>query len=519
MSVKSPCPKTKKKQSEQKKSAEERRKVTRTDTCYQVSLLGNYGTFAAIITNLSYQGALVEIALEDLKLSSSMGGTELINQTLQDQFEGGLVICFTGTDFSVEADIVRTREKSVYQKSGVILGCRFRRDFTREESMLLQVELPPPAPSQAPALQAPKQVERIQVEDSENKPGIRELMAQSAAQGATDLHIKVGCRPHIRISGSLFDLGSETVSQEIAHAMAMELMTQEQITRFDLEGDVELTSSLEDVGRFRINIFRQLGFTGLAIRCIPDRIPTIEDLGLSSLAKEFAEKSNGIVLVTGPTGSGKSTTLASMIHHINTTRACNILTMEDPIEYVHKDVKAQINQRQIGIDVLDFSTALKRGLRQDPDVIMVGEMRDLETISLALTAAETGHLVFATLHTTSAAQTPARIIDVFPSAQHQQIRVQLADSLQGIMAQILVPRLEGGLVLAQEVLVATDGVRALIRDNKTTQIENQIQTGGKIGMQTLETALNRLVQEGVISFETALAKANKPKQITEPAER
>jgi twitching motility protein PilT len=202
-----------------------------------------------------------------------------------------------------------------------------------------------------------------------------------------------------------------------------------------------------------------------------------------------------------------------MINHINHTRACNVLTMEDPVEYVHKDIKAQINQREIGSDVVDFATALKRGLRQDPDVIMVGEMRDLETIALALTAAETGHLVFATLHTTSAAQTPARIIDVFDPSQHQQIRIQLADSLRGIMAQILLPGLKGGLVMAQEIMVSTDGVRALIRENKTAQIENLIQTGGKEGMQTLETALNRLVAQGDISLEMALAKANNPKLI------
>jgi twitching motility protein PilT len=341
-------------------------------------------------------------------------------------------------------------------------------------------------------------------------------MEQAVEAGATDLHIKVGGRPRIRVSGTLSEIGEEVITQEIAHFMALDLISVEKANRFELEGDVELTTSLEKAGRFRINIYRQQGYTGIAIRCIPDKIPTIDSLGLSPVAVTLAEKPHGLVLVTGPTGSGKSTTLAAMIHHINKTRSCNIITMEDPIEYLHHDIKALINQREIGADVLDFATALKRCLRQDPDVIMVGEMRDLETISLALTAAETGHLVFATLHTTSAAQTPSRIIDVFPPMQHAQIQIQLADSLQGIMSQILLPRKDGGLVLAQEVLVASEGIRALIRDNRIAQIDNLLQTGGKEGMQTMETHLNTLVDQGLITYQTALSKANNPKQIQKP---
>ena len=278
--------------------------------------------------------------------------------------------------------------------------------------------------------------------------------------------------------------------------MALDLMTREQAAHFEREGDVELASTIENVGRFRVNVLRQRGTSGLVIRCIPDKVPTIADLNLNSLSETLAERPRGLVLVTGPTGSGKSTTLAALVNHINHTRACHIITMEDPIEYLHTDVEAHITQREIGRDAKDFTQALKRALRQDPDVIMVGEMRDLETISLALTAAETGHLVFGTLHTSSAVMTPGRIVDVFPSDQQTQIRLQLADSLQGIMAQMLLPRCDGvsGMVVAQEVLVATEAIRALIRERKTPQIANMMQTGGKAGMRTLESSLNAVFQ-------------------------
>ncbi|MBU0756395.1 MAG: PilT/PilU family type 4a pilus ATPase [Planctomycetes bacterium] len=338
-------------------------------------------------------------------------------------------------------------------------------------------------------------------------------MHEIVEAGASDLHIKAGCRPRMRLSGELISFGDDIISREMAHSMALDLMSTEQANRFELEGDLELTYHLKEAGRFRINVFRQQGDTCMAIRNIPDKVPTIEELRLSPMAERFAEKPHGLVLVTGPTCSGKTTSLAAMINHINLTRACNIITMEDPIEFVHEDKKAQIIQREIGKDVVDYAAALRCGLRQDPDVIMVGELRDLETISLALTAAETGHLGFATLHTTSAAQTPSRIIDVFPPGQQDQIRVQLADSLQGIISQILLPKMEGGLVLAQEVLVATEGVRALIRDNRTAQIDNMLQTGAKEGMLTLDASLTDLVKQGFIQRKTALSKAKNPSKL------
>jgi len=249
------------------------------------------------------------------------------------------------------------------------------------------------------------------------------------------------------------------------------------------------------------------------IRHIPQSVPTIKGLGLPQICARLAEKDRGLVLVTGPTGSGKSTTLAAMVNHINSTRRGHIVTMEDPIEFVHNDMLCWVTQREIGSDAKDFPGALRRALRQDPDVIMIGEMRDLETISLAVTAAETGHLVFATLHTTSAVQTVSRIVDVFPSHQQEQVRMQVAETLQGIVSQSLLPRVHGGQAVAMEILVATDAVRALIRENKPAQLRNLMQTGVREGMQTLEGALNELLAQGEISQETALQKANFPRQI------
>jgi twitching motility protein PilT len=338
-------------------------------------------------------------------------------------------------------------------------------------------------------------------------------MRQALECGATDLHIKVGGPPRLRVAGSLLNVGSDAIDQDEAHAMALDLMTPEQAERFASDGDVEFAQAIDGVGRFRVSVLRQRGYTGLAVRCIPSAIPTFESLGLLPQARMLSEKPRGLVLVTGPTGSGKTTTLAAMVHHINRTRACHIVTMEDPIEYVHPDIEAHITQREIGRDAVNFAAALKRALRQDPDVLLVGEMRDLETIGLAITAAETGHLVFATLHTTSAVQTPDRIVDVFPPGQQTQIRLQLAETLRGIIAQMLVPRIGGGVALAQEILIATEGVRALIRENKAPQLQNLLQTGSKDGMQTLESSLNDLVRRGVVAFETAVSKANYPKQI------
>jgi len=456
---------------------------------------------------------MLQLPIHELGLPSDKITRDNLNKTLKDQFDNGFAIKFTNTDIVIEADIKRVSLEDASMNPFANLGCRFRRSLTIDECSCLLIECPPPSAPFEPALPYTRSKNRLQAQNPEFSTCISELLRKATEKGATDIHIKVGCRTSFRINGSLVDVGTEQISVDAAHGMALDLMTAEQANRLDLEGDVELTHSIDNEARFRVNIFRQQGFTSIAIRCIPGNVPTLGELKLPPVVAKLAEKPHGLVLVTGVTGSGKSTTLAAMINHINMTRDCNIITMEDPIEYVHHDIKAHVNQREIGTDVVDFATALKRGLRQDPDVIMVGEMRDLETIALALTASETGHLVFATLHTTSAAQTPSRIIDVFPSTHHAQIRVQLADSLQGIISQLLLPSNNGGLVVAQEILVANNGIRALIRENKCSQINNLLQTGSKDCMQTLESSLNRLIADNQISYELAKSKAYNPNQI------
>jgi len=267
------------------------------------------------------------------------------------------------------------------------------------------------------------------------------------------------------------------------------------------------------VARFRVNIMRQRRTCGMVIRKIPVEIPTIKALNLPDVCRELAEKPRGLVLVTGPTGSGKSTTLAALINHINENEAGHILTMEDPIEFMHNDKKCYVNQREIGSDTVDFQAALKRALRQDPDVILIGELRDLETISLAVSAAETGHLVFGTLHTTSAIQTVDRLIDVFPPDQQEQIRMQLSITLQGVISQALLPKIGGGRVAAHEIMIATGAVRASIREGKTPQLQNVLTTGSKYGMITLEDSLAKLAKKGVIAPDVAVSKSNHPEMV------
>jgi twitching motility protein PilT len=274
------------------------------------------------------------------------------------------------------------------------------------------------------------------------------------------------------------------------------------------KGEVDSSFSSPGVGRYRVNAYKQRGSYGMALRIIPLEIPTVEDLGLPTVVKDLARLPRGLILVTGPTGSGKSTTLASMINQINSERRCHILTLEDPIEYLHKHNKSIVNQREIGTDSLSFANSLRAALRQDPDVILVGEMRDLETISIALTAAETGHLVLSTLHTVGSAKTIDRVIDVFPPHQQQQVRVQFASVIQAIVSQQLLPKAdESGRVAAFEVMVATTAIRNLIREEKIHQIDTAIQTGAKFQMQTMDNSLLELYKKGLISKETALMQA------------
>lgn len=338
-----------------------------------------------------------------------------------------------------------------------------------------------------------------------------ELLKIAGEKKSSDIHLTVESPPVLRIDGSMIQLQAEKLSQSDLETFAHSLMNNTQAKRFANSGELDLSYSLAGVGRYRVNIFRQRGSIAVVIRLIPFVIPSPESLGLPPVSIELARLHKGLVLVTGPTGSGKSTTLASLVDYINRTRSCHIVTIEDPIEYLHRHNLSLINQREVGNDTLSFTNALRAVLRQDPDVILVGEMRDLETIATAITAAETGHLVFSTLHTNDATQSVDRMIDVFPPHQQQQIRVQLAAVLQGIMSQQLFPRLDKkGRVAAIEVMLATPAVRSLIREGKTHQLPTVIQTNAKLGMQTMDKAILDLVQKGLISFEAAQEKLQSP---------
>lgn len=344
------------------------------------------------------------------------------------------------------------------------------------------------------------------------------LLATAVQAKASDLHITVGTPPVFRVNGMLVPMTKlviegqllevpdnlKVITGQVSESFARQILSEEQFQKFQGKGELDLSYSLPRVSRFRINIYKQRGCIAMAVRVVPSRIPTFAELQLPEVIKSLALKPKGLVLVTGPTGSGKSTTLAAMIELINSQESCHIITLEDPIEYLHQHKKSIVNQRELGTDTTTFASALRAAMRQDPDVILVGEMRDLETIATAITAAETGHLVFATLHTMDAAQTIDRIIDVFPPNQQQQIKVQLASTLQGVIAQQLLPRADGkGRVAAHEIMVVTPAIRNLIREGKTHQIMSSIQAGGKYGMQTFEASLRRLVHQGLITQEEA----------------
>ncbi|TCO68398.1 type IV pilus twitching motility protein PilT [Caldanaerobacter subterraneus] len=332
-----------------------------------------------------------------------------------------------------------------------------------------------------------------------------ELLKLVVEKKASDLHITVGVPPVVRINGYLQKLEGEPFTPKDTEEIVKDLLTSEQLKKLEENGDIDLSYSVTGLGRFRINVYKQRGSYSLAIRSVALRIPTIEELGLPLILKDLALKTRGLILVTGPTGSGKSTTLAAMVDWINSKRTCHILTLEDPIEYLHKHNKSIVNQREIGHDATSFASALRAALREDPDVILVGEMRDLETIQIAITAAETGHLVLSTLHTIGAVKTIDRIIDVFPPHQQQQIRIQLSNVLEGIISQQLIPKKDGsGRVVATEVMIATPAIRNLIREGKTYQIQSAVQTGGKFGMITMDMFILHLLKSGVISLEDAL---------------
>src|SRR5213592_2901074 len=344
---------------------------------------------------------------------------------------------------------------------------------------------------------------------------IDDLLEQMVARNASDLHITVGAHPVVRVRGRLEPLQDiPALTGETTQQLLYRILSTEQQKQLEIGRQIDLAHSIPGLARFRVNVYWQRETLGAAFRLIPTEIKTLEELGIPSSLHAFTDKPRGLVLVTGPTGSGKSTTLAALIDEINRKRAEHILTIEDPIEFVHRHKRCVVNQREIGVDATDFANALRAALRQDPDVILLGEMRDLETIGTALTAAETGHLVFATLHTQSAPGTIDRVIDAFPAAQQDQIRIQLSVALQGIATQQLLPTADGkGRVLAAEVLVPTPAVRNLIREGKTHQIYSAIQTGASFGMQTMDTSLAELVRRNVITRELAEARSSSPEEL------
>lgn len=334
---------------------------------------------------------------------------------------------------------------------------------------------------------------------------IDELLKLSKERGASDLHVTVGIPPKIRVNGILVDLEYEKITPSDVEGLVEPLFTKRTRDEFEKEGEVDFAYAIQGLGRYRVNVFRQRGSYAIVIRLVGTVIPSAQELGLPPSVINLTEKKRGLVLVTGPTGSGKSTTLASLIDLINSNHNTHIITLEDPIEYLHNHKRAVVNQREIGLDTMSSAKALRSALREDPDVILVGEMRDLDTISIAITAAETGHLVFSTLHTTGAANTIDRIIDVFPPHQQQQIRIQLASVLESIISQQLIPTQDNaGRVAAFEVLHGTASIRNLIREAKTHQIDSTIQTNKKLGMQTMDDAIYDLYLRRKIDAEHAL---------------
>jgi len=337
---------------------------------------------------------------------------------------------------------------------------------------------------------------------------IHELLSECVKRDGSDLHIKADSPPLLRIYGDLYGMDLPPLSPDDTRELTYSVMTEEQIALFERDWEMDLGYDIDGVGRFRVNGFVQRGAVGCVFRSIPLRISTMEELGLPAVCKYFADRPRGLILVTGPAGCGKSTSQAAMLRYINRTYPCHIVTVEDPVEFIHEDERALVNQRELGTDTLSFANALKFVLRQDPDIILIGEMRDLETVHLAITAAETGHLVLGTLHTTDAVQTVDRAIDIFPTHQQQQIRMQLSVNLLGVISQILVKRADGrGRVAAFETLVAIPAVRNAIRERKTHQVASVIQTGIKQGMMTLDQSLAGLVKAGTVTYDEALSKA------------
>ncbi|MFT4763059.1 MAG: twitching motility protein PilT [Oleispira sp.] len=339
---------------------------------------------------------------------------------------------------------------------------------------------------------------------------ITELLAFSAKQGASDLHLSADMPPMIRVDGDVRRINLPALDHKEVHSLVYEIMNDKQRKDFEEFLETDFSFEVPGVARFRVNAFNHNRGAGAVFRTIPSKILSMDDLGMGQIFKDLAMTPRGLVLVTGPTGSGKSTTLAAMVDYINDTKYDHILTVEDPIEFVHESKKSLINQREVHRDTLGFNEALRSALREDPDVILVGEMRDLETIRLALSAAETGHVVFGTLHTSSAAKTIDRIVDVFPAEEKSMVRSMLSESLQGVVSQTLLKKTGGGRIAAHEIMIGTPAIRNLIREAKIAQMYSAIQTGGSLGMQTMDQCLQGMLSKGLITREVARDKAKMP---------
>lgn len=348
---------------------------------------------------------------------------------------------------------------------------------------------------------------------------LRELLETMVKQNASDLHITVGTPPQIRVDGKLAKMDLDVLTPEDTKKLAYSVMNEKQRLKFEENSELDLSFGVKNLSRFRCNIFMQRGNVAMALRQIPHRVPTFEELKIPSQVVKLAELPRGLILVTGPTGSGKSTTLAALIDKVNKEQRKHIITVEDPIEYLHSHQGCIINQREVHADTMSFAASLKYALRQDPDVILIGEMRDLETMEAALTISETGHLAFATLHTNSAAEAINRIIDVFPTTQQEQVRVQLSFVLQAVVTQQLLPKVGGGRVLALEILIATPAIRAVIRDDKIHQIYSLIQAGQKYGMKTMNQSLYELYSSRKITYNDAAGHSSLPAELDEMINR
>ena len=340
---------------------------------------------------------------------------------------------------------------------------------------------------------------------------MEDLLRLVIDENASDLHLSVGAPPAVRLNGKLLKLDLRPLTGEDTETLARAITSDANLQKVNETGSVDFGFTFREANRFRVSVYRQKGYLGMALRLVPKRMLTLEEIGLPVAVRGLLTMPRGLILVTGPTGSGKSTTLASMLDVINSTTQHHLITIEDPIEYFHAHKQGIVNQREVGVDVPSFAEGLRRALRQDPDVILVGEMRDLETMETAITAAETGHLVFSTLHTTGASRTVDRIVDAFPSTQQEQIRTQISTNLKAVVSQILLPRADGkGRVAAFEIMINTPSIAALIRDNKTFRIANDILTGSKYGMVSLEASLVDLYLRGLITYEQVISKAQDP---------